>query len=66
MSLVGKKVLVRFNRASWPIESATYTYEGHDDNGYWVRRSDGRQRYLLRSDVIEILPVEEDVEEAPH
>lgn len=63
MSLVGKKVLIKFNPASWPIAQATYTYEGHDAGGYWVRRSDGVQRYFQREDVVEIIPVEEEVGE---
>lgn len=62
----GTKVLVTFNPHTWPIHSATYTYEGHDDAGWWVRRADGVQRYFGRNDVVAIEPVAEDVEEAPH
>ena len=68
MSLVGKKVLVEFNTATWPIAKATYTYEGRDEAGYWVRRKDGVQRYFQREDIISITPVveEDDVPEADH
>lgn len=66
MSLVGKKVRVEFNPATWPIHAATYTYEGEDASGYWVRRKDGVQRYFERGDVVAITPVEEDVDEQPY
>jgi hypothetical protein len=66
MSLVGKKVLVEFDTTRWPIAKATYTYEGRDTEGYWVRRKDGVQRYFRREDVLSITPVEEDVDEQPH
>lgn len=66
MPLVGKKVLVTFNTKSWPIASATYTYEGHDEKGHWVRRADGTQRHLLYPDVVSVTVTEADVEETPH
>lgn len=62
----GTKVLVEFNTEHWPIAKATYTYEGHDDSGWWVRRQDGTQRYFLREDVVALTPVEEDTPEEPH
>lgn len=52
--LVGKLVELEFNTARWPIHKATYTYEGHDEKGYWVRRKDGVQRYFEREDVVGI------------
>ncbi len=63
MSLVGKKVLVEFNTATWPIHKATYTYEGRDETGYWLRRKDGVQRFFERGDIVSITPVEEDAED---
>lgn len=63
MSLVGKKVKVTFNPSSWPIPHATYTYEGRDEKGHWVRRKDGVQRHILFGDVILIEPVEEEIPE---
>lgn len=62
----GTKVLVKFDPLRWPIHQATYTYEGHDENGWWVRRKDGVQRYFLREDVVEVLPVVEDVPEGEY
>lgn len=56
-SLVGKKVRVEF--VDWPIASATYTYEGHDADGHWVRRSDGTQRHLLYRFVTGITVIED-------
>jgi hypothetical protein len=55
-SLVGKKVRISF--VNWPVASGTYTYEGRDEKGHWVRRSDGVQRQLLHEFVtgIEVLP----------
>jgi hypothetical protein len=47
----GMQVKVVFNPETWPIHSAIYTYNGRDDEGYWLTRSDGWQRYLLRVDV---------------
>lgn len=65
--LKGKKVVLEFNTARWPIHKATYTYEGHDENGYWVRRKDGVQRYFEREDVVSITLAEnQDIPEAPH
>lgn len=64
MSLVGKKVRVTF--VNWPINHATYTYEGHDETGYWFRRKDGVQRHFLREYVVAIEPVEEDVPEGEY
>lgn len=64
--LVGKKVLIEFDTNHWPIARATYTYEGSDADGYWVRRADGRQRHFPRSLVVSITPVTESVEEPPH
>lgn len=63
--MIGKKVKVTFAN-NWPIRSATYTYEGFDDKGHWVRRKDGVQRYLNRHDVVDIQPVEEDIDEQPY
>lgn len=68
-SLVGKKVLVEFDTNRWPIHKATYIYEGHDTQAYWLRRADGVQRRMLREDVVSVTLVEpggEDVAEAPH
>jgi hypothetical protein len=65
MSLVGKKVLVEFNTATWPIHKATYTYEGRDETGYWLRRQDGVQRFFERGDIVSITPVEEGEEDVP-
>jgi hypothetical protein len=59
----GTKVLVEFNTAHWPIHKATYTYEGHDDEGWWFRRKDGVQRRFSREDVVSVTAVEEDVPE---
>lgn len=44
MSLVGKKVLVTFT--NWPIDSATYTYDGRDETGHFLTRKDGTQRHI--------------------
>lgn len=60
----GIKVLVEFNTTTWPIASATYTYEGHDETGWWVRRADGVQRHFEYGDVVAINPVPEE-EEVP-
>lgn len=65
MSLIGKKVKVTFNPATWPIHSATYTYEGHDEGGYWLRRKDGVQRYFERVDIQSIEPTGEEIDEQP-
>lgn len=64
MSLVGKKVKVHFNPETWPISSATYIYEGRDETGHFLRRSDGVQRHMRFTDVLHIEPVSEDVPEA--
>lgn len=64
--LVGKKVLVEFDTSRWPIARATYTYEGADAEAYWLRRADGVQRRMLRSDVVGISLAETDVDEAPY
>jgi hypothetical protein len=66
MSLVGRKVRVTFNPVTWPIESATYVYEGHNENGHHVRRADGVQRIFADIDVVSVVPTEEDVDEQPH
>lgn len=60
-SLVGKKVIVEF--VNWPIASASYTYEGFSEGGYWLRRSDGVQRHILKEYVTDIRPVADDVPE---
>lgn len=54
MTLEGKKVLVTFG-PSWPVDKATYVYEGADETGYFLRRKDGVQRHMLREDVAEIV-----------
>lgn len=64
--LVGKKVLVEFNTHRWPIHKATYTYEGSDANGYFLRRKDGVQRYFDRQDIVGFSLAETDVDETPH
>lgn len=61
--MIGKKVLVEFNTETWPIAKATYTYEGHDEGGYYLRRKDGVQRYIKRENVVGITEVETDVAE---
>lgn len=55
----GTKVEVEFNTDRWPIHKATYTYEGHDERGWWVRRKDGVQRYFEREDVVSVTPVDD-------
>lgn len=62
MSLEGKKVKVTFAE-SWPIDHATYTYEGADETGYWLRRKDGKQRHMLREDVVNIELAESEISE---
>jgi hypothetical protein len=62
MSLVGKKVKVTFT--NWPVSSATYVYEGHDEKGYWLRRKDGVQRHFSYEYVVSVEPAEDDIEEA--
>ncbi len=57
----GTKVLVVFG-PSWPIDRATYTYEGRDETGWWVRRKDGVQRHFLFEDVESVTPVSESEE----
>jgi hypothetical protein len=63
MSLVGKKVKVEFNTHTWPVQFGTYTYEGHDETGHWVRRKDGVQRHFEFGDVVGITPIGDDAEE---
>jgi len=65
MSLVGKKVLVEFDSSRWPVHKATYTYEGRDETGYWLRRKDGVQRFFERADIVSITQVEEGEEDVP-
>lgn len=62
-ALVGKKVRVEFNPHTWPIHTATYTYEGRDEEGYFLRRVDGIQRHMLFEDVVGITEVETDIPE---
>lgn len=66
--MVGKKVKVTFDTTSWPVHHGTYIYEGHDEKGYWLRRSDGVQRHMLFGDVTEIRLAKtgENIEETPH
>lgn len=61
-------MLVEFDTSRWPVHKATYVYEGHDAEGWWVRRPDGVQRYFLREDIVSMTPVEPDVtvEETDH
>lgn len=66
MSLVGRKVKVTFNPRTWPIRSATYVYEGHNEQGHHVRRSDGVQRIFADIDVVTVEPVDDDIPEEPH
>jgi spore maturation protein CgeB len=63
----GTKVLVVFS-PSWPLDRATYTYEGRTETGWWVRRKDGVQRHFRFEDVESVTPVSdsEDVSESPH
>lgn len=62
MSLIGRKVRVTF--INWPIGQATYTYEGHDETGHYLRRKDGTQRHIAFEFVTAVEPVEdEDVPE---
>jgi hypothetical protein len=63
VSLVGKKVLVEFDSSRWPVHKATYTYEGYDETGHWMRRKDGVQRHFEFGDVVAITPVEEGEED---
>lgn len=67
-SLVGKRVLVEFDTNRWPIHKATYIFEGQDQDGYWLRRKDGTQRYFLRADIasISLAMDQSDIPEAPH
>lgn len=66
MSLVGKKVKVSFDTSKWPIASATYTYEGHNEQGHFVRRADGVQRIFADDVVVGVEVVEEDISEQPY
>jgi hypothetical protein len=61
VSLVGRKVKVTFT--NWPIGEATYTYEGHDETGHFLRRKDGTQRHIAFEFVVGVDPVDEDVPE---
>lgn len=65
----GQRVLLTFNPEHWPISSATYEYQGRDENGWWMRRlRDGVQRYFLNIDVLSVEPVADEVaeEERPY
>lgn len=67
MSLEGKKVLVTFDGNRWPVDKATYVYEGADETGYWLRRKDGVQRHMLREDVVGIeLAGDQDIAEGEY
>lgn len=59
--MIGKLVRVEFNTARWPVHFGTYTYEGHDEKGYWLRRKDGVQRFFEREDIVEITVVDEEL-----
>lgn len=59
--LIGKKVRVEFDYPkSWPVRYGRYEYQGFDDNGHWVVRPDGAQRYILNSDIVDIKEVDDD------
>lgn len=66
MSLVGKRVRILFNTATWPVASGVYVYEGHNEQGHHVRRADGVQRIFADVDVTDVQLTNEDLEEAPH
>lgn len=53
----GTKIKILFNTQTWPVASGVYTYEGHDEVGYWVRRKDGVQRHFEYGDVVEVIPL---------
>lgn len=57
MSLEGKKVRLHFT--NWPVEHGDYTYEGHNEQGHWVRRSDGEQR-LFPDEIVQEVTLLED------
>lgn len=61
--LIGKTVRVTFNRSHWPVIYGRYLYEGYDEGGHWVRRPDGRQRYLRNVDVVNIEPTDDPEEQ---
>lgn len=61
----GQKVRVTFDTNRWPVQFGTYTYEGRDEKGYWLRRADGVQRHFEYADVVEIKILESGEPEDP-
>lgn len=62
---IDKTVKITFTE-HWPIESASYTYNGFDPAGHWVTSKAGRQRYLMNHDVALIEIIDTDADEGQY
>lgn len=60
MSLEGRKVRLHFT--NWEVPQGVYLYEGHNEQGHWVRRADGVQRLFPDEYVTGVELIEDETE----